>query len=101
VYDGFCVVLSTIPSFWKSHDHAAGLPDEISVNCTASGAEPDLGEAVKLAYGAVCGRIEHEMVTESLLAAPAPCITAESSRHATMIQIIFRYIFVLLMRLLP
>ena len=87
-----------VPSFWKSHDHEVGLPDEVSVNWTVSGADPDLGEAVKSACGAWCGRIYPEMVTESLLAAPAACTIEEINRQMTRILIIFRYIPVPFMR---
>ena len=37
----------------KSHDQEVGLCVEVSVNCTVSGASPEVGEAVKLAVGAV------------------------------------------------
>ena len=51
VVDGFCdVEVLPLP---KSHDHDVGLPVEVSVNCTANGAVPDVGDAVKLAVGAV------------------------------------------------
>ena len=35
----------------KSHDRDVGLPVDVSVNCTASGADPLVGEAVKPAVG--------------------------------------------------
>ncbi len=48
---GFCCVLTAVPSP-KSHDHDVGLPVDVSVKVTASGATPDVGDAVKLATGA-------------------------------------------------
>jgi hypothetical protein len=89
-----------VPSFWKSHDHEVGLPDEVSVNLTVSGADPDLGEAVKSAFGAWCGRIYPETVIESLLAAVAACTIEKISRQMTRILIIFRFIPFPVMQLL-
>jgi len=52
VYAGFFSVLSTVPSFVKSHAHAVTLPVEPSVNWTASGKFPLVGVAVKATTGA-------------------------------------------------
>jgi hypothetical protein len=47
VFAGFWAV-EVVPSP-NSHDHAVGVPVEVSVNCTSSGAVPDVGVAVKFA----------------------------------------------------
>ena len=49
VWRGFCWD-DAFPSP-KLHDHAVGLPEDVSVNATASGAVPLVGEALKLAAG--------------------------------------------------
>jgi hypothetical protein len=48
---GFCVVLSIVPSFSKSHAHAVGVFVEVSVNWTERGAGPDWGVLAKFATG--------------------------------------------------
>ncbi len=35
----------------KLHDHAVGLPEELSVKATVSGADPFVGDTLKLATG--------------------------------------------------
>jgi len=45
-------VLSAVPSSSKSHDHPVASLDA-SVNCTVSGASPDVGVALNAADGAV------------------------------------------------
>ena len=49
---GLACVLSTVPSFWKSHDQLVGEPVEASAKATSSGAVPLVGVAVKSAVGA-------------------------------------------------
>jgi hypothetical protein len=49
VNDGLCSVLSTMPSFSKSQAQEVGELVERSVNCTASGASPEVTFAVKSA----------------------------------------------------
>ena len=49
VWLGFCAV--DVPPSPKLHDQDVGLPDEVSVKATASGAGPLVGDAVKLATG--------------------------------------------------
>ncbi len=48
VCEGFASIPSVVPSP-KSHDHMVGLPVEVSVNWTVSGAVPVVGAAVKSA----------------------------------------------------
>jgi len=42
-----------VPLLSKSHCHEVGLPVEVSVNWTSSGAQPEVGLAVKSAVGGV------------------------------------------------
>ena len=46
---GLCVVL--VPPSPKFQDHAVGVPEDVSVKVTVSGAVPLVGFAVKLATG--------------------------------------------------
>jgi len=48
VCDGFASNPSVVPSP-KSHAHMVGFPVDVSVNCTVSGAVPEVGVAVKSA----------------------------------------------------
>ncbi|OQA58290.1 MAG: hypothetical protein BWY45_01258 [Euryarchaeota archaeon ADurb.Bin294] len=48
VCEGFAIIPSVVPSP-KSHAHMVGLPVDVSVNWTVSGAVPDVGVAVKSA----------------------------------------------------
>jgi len=50
VWFGFCTV-AVAPSP-KFHAHAVGDPVEVSLNCTAKGADPVVGDAVNAATGA-------------------------------------------------
>ena len=50
VWDGFCAEL--VPPSPKVHAHDVGVPVDVSVNDTASGAVPDVADAVKAAVGA-------------------------------------------------
>ena len=53
--EGLCDV-DPIPSP-KSHDHDVGPLVDVSVNATANGAVPDVGDAVKLAVGVTGGLV--------------------------------------------
>ncbi len=55
MYCGLLVVLSMTPSLLKSQAQEVGDPVEVSVNWTASGAVPEVGEPVKSATGAAGG----------------------------------------------
>jgi hypothetical protein len=49
VWLGFC--WEEVPPSPKLHDQLVGLPEDVSVKATVSGAGPLVGEALKLAAG--------------------------------------------------
>jgi hypothetical protein len=51
VNDGWRVVESVVPSFWKSHSQLVGAPVDASVKSTRSGGVPVVGVPLKSAVG--------------------------------------------------
>jgi hypothetical protein len=68
VCDGFRIVL--VPPSPNDHDHDVGDPVEVSVNDTASGARPEVVEAVNDAVGAGTTGASTTTVVEALVEPP-------------------------------
>jgi hypothetical protein len=52
VVENWTLVLLPGVMFWNDHDHEVGVPVEVSLNFTATGAVPEVTFAVKLEVGA-------------------------------------------------
>ncbi len=60
----------------KSHSHCVGLPLDVSVNCTASGAAPDVGVAENPAVGGVGNDVS---TVRYVTTAATDCILVDST----------------------
>ena len=67
--EGFCCV--AVEPSPKSQAHDVGFWVEVSVNCTVRGASPEVGEAVKLAVGAVGAAVTVIVLVAGALVPPA------------------------------